>query len=476
MVMAAEVRFQPLAPDILAMVNDQPIYYRPPALLLDIVQRQERAARLSGLLEGLIENRLLADHLAEQIFRTGFGPLAQRVAGGAGVAQHDHDLALLATTESEYRQLLNHLVPVAAVKAAEATLEDRAYDPAALRDLLGLPTAANDKPMMINEDLNPAQRDASRKFAVRRYRLPGTAQQQAHNPSVDVNEDTAGTVRAEPVASSADAAQAQMVSLWDIYSSEQSLVRSAIRRAEPAAIESASAQWLAARLQEFHAGYQLGWQQQELQQLRQFVVDKYVKQRYLLEAGVTADLHHVSPILKRLVPSVSAQDIDRHYEQNKAQYQQIATVKARHLRVSTQQEADRVHALIKGGMSFEAAVRQFSIAPSRELPVPGDMGVIRRQDRELEFVEKLALIMPEGRVSPPYRMPDGKSYELIWVDERSAETLPKTDPGLRQEIALQLARARASQYYDNTRQRLLRQAQVWINSLLLQEPVFGVKP
>jgi hypothetical protein len=217
-----------------------------------------------------------------------------------------------------------------------------------------------------------------------------------------------------------------------------------------------------------------GWAAQDFAQLQRIITDKHLKQRFLLESGAVEDLHHDSPLLKRIISSVSDVDIDQYYEQHKNDYRQIESIRARHLTVATQQEADAVYQKIKQGMSFAEAVKTFSIAPSKDLPIPGDLGVVRRTDPELSFVKKLALIQPQGRVSTPYRMLDGKSFELIWVDQRESSVLPKDDKSLRFQIATFIARERAVQYYDNLRQRVLREADLRINSTLVSGTVFGV--
>jgi hypothetical protein len=453
-----EVRFQPLAPNVMALINGNPLSRQAVEALTGVVGQQDANIKVNQLLEGIIENRLLAAHLQQQVMRTGFGPMAGRAAPDS-VIEHDHDLDLFAKVWREYQQILTSLAQVNQRDVVQALDGKLTYDEGKLTQLLALapvkPASSDATPQaqgsatatapveidMAREELTRDQIAAAKTFTLARYRTTDAWAE---------------------------------VSLWDAYRSQNVHQRTALRRAQTGAIERAIHQVVGVRLQEQQLQMRKGWAAQDFAQLQRIITDKHLKQRFLLESGAVEDLHHDSPLLKRIISSVSDVDIDQYYEQHKNDYRQIESIRARHLTVATQQEADAVYQKIKQGMSFAEAVKTFSIAPSKDLPIPGDLGVVRRTDPELSFVKKLALIQPQGRVSTPYRMLDGKSFELIWVDQRESSVLPKDDKSLRFQIATFIARERAVQYYDNLRQRVLREADLRINSTLVSGTVFGV--
>lgn len=441
----AEVRFQPLAADTLVIINGESLAKRPVDALTRAVQRQDRQAQQQALLDGIIENRLLAAHLRSQVMRSGFGPLA-RQAAPPQVAEHAHDLDLMVKVWREYQQIVTSMMPLN--KKALANTQVRfVYDAAALQALLALdqadPMEGKKHQAMGKENLTPQQIAAAQRFVLAEFRL---------------------------------GERTEHVSLWDAYRIQNVHKRTAIRRAQQEAIEKAVKQWVTVQWQENRLAETQGWQTTDFAQLRLLITDKHVKEKFLLDSGAVEDLHHDSALLNRMIKGVTDQDIDRYYDAHKEDYRQIEQIRARHITVQTQEEADAVYRAIDEGLAFEEAVKQYSISASKDLPIAGDLGVIRRTDPDLPFVKKLTLIQPQGRVSTPYRMLDGKTYELILVDKRESSVLPKTDKSLRFQIATQIARERAVEFYGNLRERVTREAEILVNSILVNAPVLGVKP
>lgn len=445
MTSVAGVRFQPLAADTLVIINGEALSKRVIDALTKAVQRQDRKAQRHALLDGVIENRLLAAYLRSQVMRTGFSPLARQTAP-AQVTEHAHDLDLSVKVWREYQQIVTGMLPLSSKALARTGLRF-VYDPADLQALLALHQADSSPGskgvMMGKENLSPQQIEAARQFVLAEYRLGD---------------------------------RVENVLLWDAYRTQNVHQRTAIRRAQQQSIEKAVRQWVGVQWQEYRLAEDQGWNPGDFAQLRLVISDKHVKEKYLLDSGAVEDLHHDSALLNRIIKGVSDQDIDRFYEAHKDDYRQIEQIRARHITVRTQQEADAVYKAINSGLAFEDAVKQYSISPSKDAPTPGDLGVIRRTDPDLPFVKKLALIQPQGRVSTPYRMLDGKTYELILVDKRESSVLPKTDKSLRFQIATQIARERAVEYYGNLRERVKREADVLVNSMLVNGPVLGVSP
>ena len=91
----------------------------------------------------------------------------------------------------------------------------------------------------------------------------------------------------------------------------------------------------------------------------------------------------------------------------------VSQVRASHILVDTEKEADRILKRINKGKSFEDMARKFSSCPSGRKG--GDLGYFGKGQMVPEF-EKAAFNMEVGQVSPPVRTQFG--YHIIKVVDR----------------------------------------------------------
>jgi len=91
----------------------------------------------------------------------------------------------------------------------------------------------------------------------------------------------------------------------------------------------------------------------------------------------------------------------------------VSQVRASHILVDTEKEADRILKKINKGKSFEDMARKFSSCPSGRKG--GDLGYFGKGQMVPEF-EKAAFNMEAGQVSPPVRTQFG--YHIIKVVDR----------------------------------------------------------
>ena len=150
---------------------------------------------------------------------------------------------------------------------------------------------------------------------------------------------------------------------------------------------------------------------------------------------------------------------------NQNEFIQVSRVKARHITLANQQDADNVYQQLQQGMKFSEAIKLYSIAPDKADNPSGQLGLINKNSKNLTFRQKLALIQPVDKASTPYRMLDGNSYEILIVDEKSPEFLPLTDKSVRASIVNKLARLKAATHLEKVKNRLVILSDVKINTM-----------
>jgi peptidyl-prolyl cis-trans isomerase C len=116
--------------------------------------------------------------------------------------------------------------------------------------------------------------------------------------------------------------------------------------------------------------------------------------------------------------NITEEEAKAYYTENQSMFIEDESVRARHILVATLEEANKVLAEIKSGMSFEEAALAYSSCPSKEQG--GDLGSFTKGRMVPEF-EEAAFELEEGKVSEPVKTQFG--YHIIRVDEKSAPNL-----------------------------------------------------
>lgn len=422
----ADVKLGDLGSDTAFVVNDLAFGTVAYDALANTIRQHSPMASDAGILQGVIENHLLAQHFARikhPVKSIAMARLLEQMFPHSHLNQQDK-------LWQEYGMLIGQLFPVAVTPAQEqACLHFETIDSVQLKRMLG--SENSDSAKIVDTTVSTAKRlDAA---AIR-------------IASISCADSEPMTVNLANVLESSDEASA--LQLW---------------RGELPALTRLSSSVARIRLHEGLLLKQKRLTALDLKTLWTMAQDKQTRTDFEAEAGVKFDLHHSPQIVKSLMHTVTDADIDAYYDAHQQDYQQIGHVKARHITVATQADADRIVAEIRKGLPFNDAVAQYSLAEDKQSNPSGNLGVIRRTDKDLPFVKKLALILPAGEVSNPFRMPDGKSYEILWVDERVAEHLPKTDESVRSEIRREVAGVKAREQFSNTVKQVWQDADITLN-------------
>ncbi len=221
------------------------------------------------------------------------------------------------------------------------------------------------------------------------------------------------------------------------------------------------AQLVREQAQRDYLWYQLGQQgfsAAEQQGVRQLVRDKLVRHKYLHQIGLYSDFHHETESLKQLARQVSDAQADAYYQRHLAEYRNVAQVQAAHIRLADQATADRVYAELQQGLDFTQAVQRHSLSADKQQPLPGDLGLIRHDDGQLDFLRKTALIQKADTVSQPMLI-DG-AFEILQVRSREDRQLPLSDPSVRYEVNQAVAREQLARQFEARLQALVAAAKV----------------
>ena len=117
-----------------------------------------------------------------------------------------------------------------------------------------------------------------------------------------------------------------------------------------------------------------------------------------------------------------------------------------------------MYAELQAGLAFDEAVRRYSLAEDKGQTPPGDLGLVRPQDAQLDFLRKTALLQKAGSLSQPMLI-DG-AFEIVQVRSRADKQLPLSDPSVRYEVNQAVAKEQLSREFQLRVDALLANAKV----------------
>lgn len=265
------------------------------------------------------------------------------------------------------------------------------------------------------------------------------------------------------------AGEEKAITLLDIYKRQNIQLKVQLHNMNLEFLREAVKQYLATRYVLHWFDTDSGLMDHEVDAVKRMVEERLEKEERLHRIGLMADIHDDNEALKAVAANVSDEEIREYYQQHREEFTRVEKVRARHIRLSGQSQADVVYQRLQEGMAFEDAVKEFSVAGDRDADIPGDLGWITRDERQDSWLRGIAFVQQEGRFSPPFRSPgNGKVYwEIIHVDEKVTGYQPADSEGVRYEASRAIAKEKVQQRYRDLVERLRAGADIRINEAVL---------
>ncbi|QSX77506.1 peptidylprolyl isomerase [Agrilutibacter solisilvae] len=199
-----------------------------------------------------------------------------------------------------------------------------------------------------------------------------------------------------------------------------------------------------------------------LAELRRSVADHEYAHAVANHLGVGESLHDGSAYLDRLASEASQTEIEAWYDSHRDQFRYIKRVRARHIRLDDESQADRVASdLLDDGSNFSQLARLHSQAPDRE--IGGQLGWLARKE-DSTWLEDLAFALPLHRNGRPARAPglehNRPRWEIIRVDDHEVADYSRTSETVRYQAARAIAEMKAKSNFTELRKRLRLNAKV----------------
>jgi hypothetical protein len=259
------------------------------------------------------------------------------------------------------------------------------------------------------------------------------------------------------------------LTLWDVYRRQNVQGRLAIHKANLNHVKGQVKQRVGSLVV-------LAWAVENLSPndysaITQILLNEQQKTRLLESMGLHADVHDDNPALRAKAKTISEEKIKQFYQTNKDEFAVVERVKARHVRVASQELADQVVAEIKAGLDFSSAIKQYSIADDKNDATPGDLGWLKRSDKKRSWLHAVAFMQQAGKVSVPFRSPQNQGdivYEIIFADERIDGHLPYTDPTVHYEASRDIALKELREEFIALQSTLRNNANIHLNKAALK--------
>lgn len=416
----------PLPDDVAARVNGETI----PAATLDVfvaaARRSEPDISRESVLKGLVENRLLA---------------------AVANVQHDHGThpeRVGYDSATRHQQQRFKLIRTAYADALRAAVNDNGM--ASSLDSLTAPLALSREalaPMLTLEQalystMTEAQQQAARDYVLARYRF-------------------------------ADDQPEQSLTLWELYRRQNIQLKVQMHNFNLDFIREAVKQHLTMAYVFYWFEERAGLSEPAIAAVDRCIKDALQRQTLMHDMGLLQDIHDDNPQLRELAAQVTGAQIADYYAANKEQFTRVEKVRARHLRVNSQQQADRAYTLIRDGLSFDQAVADYSLTADREQG--GELGWIDRDSRQDHWTRALAFVQPEGVVSPPFRSPgtDGEKpyWELFLVEEKVVVYQSLDSESVRYRAGRAVAQQQLQQRFQSLLTDVTEQASLRVNQEVL---------
>ena len=162
--------------------------------------------------------------------------------------------------------------------------------------------------------------------------------------------------------------------------------------------------------------------------------------------------------IKKLFEDINVDDaeVEKYYEENKAQFKKPESIKASHILVKTEEKANELREKLENGESFEEIAKEHSDCPSKQQG--GDLGFFSKGQMVPEF-EKVAFDLEERKISDPVKTQFG--YHIIKLTDRQPAQEAKLEE-VKDQLKQQLLAMKQSQVYMEKGNELKKKFEVEI--------------
>ncbi len=218
----------------------------------------------------------------------------------------------------------------------------------------------------------------------------------------------------------------------------------------------------------------------ELNALKKFVSDNRTARQYHLYSGAKSAVHHSNQTLRKLAKSISQEEITQYYRSHKEEFKTVKKVKARHIQLSSQSQADKVHQALKNGLNFNMAIEKYSQAKDKSDAIAGDLGWINRGDVDRDWLHTLPFTQKKaGEFSAPFMSPKRHYatpvWEIIYLDERIMGYLDPSSKTVKYNASKAIAKNKISQSVIDIKQKIWNEAKVNLNKGKISNDLFSEK-
>ena len=421
-----------------AKVNDWHIPSKSVTLFHQYALLKNPELTQSQLLKNIIENRLLADHAKQYI---GLSIISDETKVGFK-QKHATQAQLINVLKSQYQTDISHSIS----QLQGGNLKSVITTPLTLSKL-----ELNDLFTMtktMEYTLSHHQKNILKGISLLNFQFPKAAE--------------------------------QTMTLWDIYERTNMQEKISLFKGDTATLKKLTYQHLSSLYVLHFVKHFTNISDNELANLKQFITDNRIARQFQLYSGAKTAVHHSNQALRNLSKQVSQQEIEQYYQAHKETFKTIKKVKARHIQLASQSQADKVYQALKEGLNFNDAIKQYSQATDKHQPVAGSLGWINRKEingdwlRTLPFTQKTV-----GTFSAPFMSPKKHFkttvWEIVYLDDQVVDYLDPTSKTVQYNASKSIAKIKINQSVSEIKQQLWHEARVNINNSKISSDLFNHK-
>ena len=259
----------------------------------------------------------------------------------------------------------------------------------------------------------------------------------------------------------------ETITLRDIYDRQNVQGRIQLSRATPTYLAGQVEQLLGHRVVEYWAREHSGLTPADIQSMKRVLIDRREREVVLKSLGLFNVMHSSNPVLRQLADAVTREEVADYYRNQKKQFSRLEAVKAFHLQVDSQKKADDVYSQLMDGLTFQEAVKRYSVADDSEENEPGSLGWIARTEKAPNWLESMAFMQKTGIPSRPVKRPATAGEPAIWeillVTEHKKGYYPEDSETVRYLASRQIALEKARTQFAELKERLRKDVPVRIN-------------